>query len=141
MADLKEKIMNILKKHSLMSFATLTEDNRPWVRYVTGSVFDDMRIVFATFKNSRKAKQVEKNPEVHITCGITDPEKDQEYLQVAGKAKISTDSKLRLLYWSEGLKNYFKGPDDPNYCLCIITPYLIELNTMESPKPLVWKAE
>ena len=36
MSDIKKKIHDIISSPQLMSFATITEDGKPWVRYVTG---------------------------------------------------------------------------------------------------------
>lgn len=140
MNDLKERIYDLLKDPQLMSFATVTKDNKPWVRYVWASASPDLTIIFPTFINSRKADQISANPEVHITCGVTSPESAQEYLQVCGIAEISTDRDLLLKHWDDGLKTYYTGPYDPNYCLCLVKPYLIELNTMTDMTPLIWRA-
>ncbi len=141
MSDLKKRIFDIIKKPQVMALATLTKDSRPWVRYMYGRGFEDLRIIFPTFPGSRKAAQIEQNPEVHITCGASNLEDCSEYLQIAGRAKISSDPKLKLLIWNDALKAYYTGPDDPNYCLCIVTPYHIELNSMEATEAMIWEAE
>jgi general stress protein 26 len=62
------------------------------------------------------------------------------FLQVEGKAEISTDKAEREAFWFDELKNYFSGPDDPNYCIVIVRPSLIEFGTMGSMTPEVWQA-
>lgn len=141
MKDIRERIIQIIIKPQLMSFATITEDGRPWVRYVHAIGFQNMKIMFSTFTNSRKALQIHKNPEVHITCGVTDISTAQEYLQICAKAKLSRDEKLRHRYWNDKLSYYYNGPDDPNYTICIAVPYYIELITMSEMKPLIWQAK
>lgn len=54
MSDLKEKIASLMSAPTLAAFATVTEDNRPWVRYVVVFADDDLNIFFATFVGSRK---------------------------------------------------------------------------------------
>ena len=61
------------------------------------------------------------------------------YLQIQGKAEISTDKAEQKAFWHDTLKRYFKGPDDPNYGIIIVKSYCIELYTIGSFKPEVWK--
>jgi len=139
MSDLTERIFNIIKDPHLASFATITEDGRPWVRYVTPHASEDLTIRFSTFIGSRKVAQIKKNPEVHLTGGVTDLPTAQTYLQIQGKAELSTDKAEREAFWNDYLKRYFKGPDDQNYGIIIVKPYRIELYTMGNFKPEVWK--
>ena len=139
MSDLAQRIFTIIKEPYLASFATITEDGKPWVRYVTPHASEDLTIRFSTFIGSRKVAQIKKNPEVHLTCGVTDPATAQTYLQIQGKAELSTDKAEREAFWNDYLKRYFKGPDDPNYGIIIVKPYRIELYTMGNFKPEVWK--
>jgi general stress protein 26 len=138
MSDLKEKIYEVIKEPQLMGVATITEDNKPWVRYVMAWGLEDLTVMFTTFLQSRKVGQIKKNPEVHITCGVKDLESAQRFLQIQGKAEISTDKELRHQCWNDMLKAYFKGPDDPNYAIFIVKPYRIEYQTMQSMTPEVW---
>jgi general stress protein 26 len=74
MSDLKEKIYEKMKEHTLASFATIAENGKPWTRYVVVKADDQLNIWFATFLNSRKTLQIAKNAEVHLTLGISDPQ-------------------------------------------------------------------
>ncbi|NOZ13984.1 MAG: pyridoxamine 5'-phosphate oxidase family protein [Acidobacteria bacterium] len=139
MNQLKEKIMKILTPHQLMCLATLTKEGKPWVRYVTGEAPDDETIRIATFSNSRKVAQIQNNPEVHITCGFTIPEQSRGYLQIAGTAQVSNSEEDRNLCWHDGLKEYFKGPDDPLYSVIFVHPYRIEYMGPGAMKPEVWE--
>ena len=63
------------------------------------------------------------------------------YLQIQGKASISTDLSEKEALWNDELKAYFKGSDDPNYVVIIVKPYYIEFNSMEHPfEPEVWES-
>jgi general stress protein 26 len=139
MSDLAQRIFTIIKEPHLAGFATITEDGKPWVRYVIPHASGDLTIRFSTFIGSRKVAQLKKNPEVHLTCGVTDLATAQTYLQIQGKAELSTDKAEREAFWNDYLTRYFKGPDDPNYGIIIVKPYLIELYTMGNFKPEVWK--
>ena len=139
MSALQERIFDLIKEPHLAGFATITEDGKPWVRYVTPQASDDLTLRFSTFTHSRKVAHIKKNPEVHLTCGATDPANVKAYLQIQGKAELSTEKSEREAFWSDHLKTYFKGPDDPNYAIIIVKPYLIELYTMGKFEPEVWK--
>ena len=66
--DLKEKIMVKMTGLNLWTLATINEEGKPWVRYVTPTRSDeDLTIWMATSIGSRKAGQIRKNPEVHMT--------------------------------------------------------------------------
>ena len=141
MSTLKEKISTILSPLQLSSVATITEEGKPWVRYMMTIGADDLSIRFATFAQSRKVAQIAANPEVHITLGVTDPGVMITYLQIQGRARFSTETADRNGFWSEMLAEYFSGPDDPNYGVIIVTPYRIELATPGTHTPEVWTAE
>ena len=139
MSDVQQKILGIIKTPALATLATITEDNKPWARYVMIQAQDDMRIRFATYLHSRKVQQIRANPEVHLTCGSTGEPPMQQYLQIQGKAEVSTDESEKTAYWNDELKNYFTDPDDPNYAVVIVKPYRIEFQT-HSEKPAIWEA-
>ena len=140
MDELKEKILAVIKTPQLMSLATVTEDGKPWVRYVMGFGADDMSIRFVTSLRSRKVAQIKNNSEVHLTCGAASLEEAEQYLQICGQAEITTDEAERNLCWDDVLKAYFSGPDDPTYCVVIVKPYRIEYYTMTEMMPEVWEA-
>ena len=140
MDALKRSILDVIEEPHLASFATVTEDGKPWVRYVMPKGSEDMTIRFATFSDSRKVKQIRKNPEVHLTCGVTDPTNAKTYLQVQGRAEFVTDEDERNAFWNKALQNYFSGPDDPKYGIVIVKPYRIEVNAMGKMQPEVWEA-
>jgi general stress protein 26 len=140
MADLKDKIYEILCKPQLASLATITDDGKPWVRYVMMLTSDNMTMQFASFVQARKVAQIQANPEVHLTCGVTNPSEVIPYLQIQGKAVLKTDKEVRHAFWDDMLKPIFDGPDDPKYGVIEVTPYRIEYCTPGSPEPKIWTA-
>jgi general stress protein 26 len=139
-SDLKERIAGILTQPQLVGLATVTEDGKPWVRYVMTLASEDLIIRCATFVKARKVKQIKKNPEVHLTCGVTDPQQMAPYLQIQGRARLTTSKAVRHAFWTEMLAQIFDGPDDPKYGILEITPYRIEFCGVGSFKPEVWTA-
>ena len=140
MDELKEKILEVIKMPQLMSLATVTEDGKPWVRYVMGFGADDLSIRFVTSLQTRKITHIKINPEVHLACGAASLEETEQYLQISGQAEVTTDESERNLCWNDNLKAYFSGPDDPSYCVVIVKPYRIEYQTMSEMMPKVWEA-
>ena len=140
MSDLKARIRGKMLQPTLSVLATITEDGKPWVRYVTPVMDDNLVIRLATFLPSRKVAHIRHNPEVHLATGVTSPETAESYLQVQGRASIKTDPDAKKAFWSDQFKRYFSGPDDPNYCVCEIVPYRIEYMSMTAMIPEVWEA-
>jgi general stress protein 26 len=77
------------------------------------------------------------NPEVHLSCGITDPQRWR--ICRSGRAALHTGRDARHGFWTDMLAPIFSGPDDPNYGVLEIVPYYIEYVT--GPEPEVWRAE
>jgi len=140
MSDLSKKILQKMNEHVLASFATITEDGKPWTRYVVVKADDQLNIWFATFKNSRKIRQIVNNPQVHLVLGVTDPQTAVSWLQVQGQAEILEDAETKKVVWYDLLGSIFSGPDDPNFVVCKVTPNRIEYYTMNVPKPEIWQA-
>ncbi len=141
MSDLKDRIYRILGQPQLCGLATITPDGKPWVRYVMAIASADLTVRCATFVGARKVKQIKRNPEVHLTCGVTNPMNMTPYLQIQGRAALNTSKEARHAFWSDMLAPIFSGPDDPNYGVLEITPYRIEYCTLDSHEPEVWTAE
>jgi len=138
MSDLKERIVSILHKPQLAALATVTEMGNPWVRYVVTVGDGNLEIRCATFTDSRKVKQIEGRPDVHLTCGVNSLRELQPYLQIQGRATVSTNKDERHNFWNDMLTPIFSGPDDPRYCVIIIEPYRIEYCDPGSFEPEVW---
>jgi general stress protein 26 len=140
MSDPKKKIQDKMKTPQLSVLATITEDGKPWVRYVTPLMDENMTIWMATFAASRKVGHIKKNPEVHLTVGVTSMETAESYLQIQGRAEVLTDAATKKAVWNDNLKGIFSGPDDPNYNVIRIAPYRIEYQGMGMVPPEVWEA-
>jgi general stress protein 26 len=139
MEEIRKKILNIIGSPFLASFATLTGDGKPWVRYVFAIGSADMTIRFSTFVNARKAAQIAENPEIHMTGGVIDPMNWTNYLQIQGRAELSTDQAEKDSFWNDELAQIFKGPDDPDYAVVIVKPYRIEVSSHGSYIPEIWE--
>jgi general stress protein 26 len=137
--ELKQKIMAKINGPTVSVLATMTEDGKPWARYVIPSADENLILWMATFINSRKVGQIKKNPEVHLTTGVATMETAESYLQIQGKAEILTDQATKKAVWNDHLKGIFTGPDDPNFAVCKITPYRIEYQGMGMVPAEIWE--
>lgn len=129
---LKAKILELARENQFAVMATINEEGKPWARYIACKTDDELTIRFGTFADSRKVAQIKADPEVHFTMGANNPEHMGAYVQVQGRAEVSADPKVKQAFWSDGLKYYFKGADDPNYVVVTVKPYLIEYWHMAS---------
>ena len=138
MSDLKQRILDIIHKPQLAALATITEQGNPWVRYVVAVGDGNLEIRCATFGDSRKAKQIEKDPNVHLTCGVNGLQEMAPYLQIQGEATVTDNKEERHGFWNDMLEPIFEGPDDPRYSVVVIKPYRIEYCAPGSREPEVW---
>ena len=135
MSSVKERVAKVLSEPQMAVLSTITEEGKPWCRYVMAFADAQMNIRFATFENSRKVRQIKSNSEVHLTCGVNDPATARHYLQIEGKASISTDQEVKNLFWNPMFESIFKGPQDPEYAVITIKPTRIEYSNMGSMEP------
>jgi general stress protein 26 len=138
MSDLQQRILDIVHRPQLAALATVTELNNPWVRYVVTVGDGNLILRCATFAESRKVEQIDHNPNVHLTCGVTSFQEMQPYLQIQGRARVTDDKEERHAFWNDMLTPVFDGPDDPKYCVIIVEPYRIEYCVPGSYEPEVW---
>ena len=76
-----------------MSIATLDEHGQPWVRTVLLKTYDERGFVFFTNYESRKAKQMEANPQISILVPWVEIERQ---VIIQGRVeKISTAESLK----------------------------------------------
>jgi general stress protein 26 len=138
-SELEARLRAILASRQVAALATVTADGKPWVRYVTVRITDDLSLRVVTGASTRKAAEIRACPFVHLTCGALKPPDDSVYLQIAGRAELSTDPEEKRSLWIDEYLRYFEGPDDPEYVVVRVYPELIEYTGPDSPKPSVWR--
>jgi general stress protein 26 len=138
--DIRQEVIDLLRQPQLGSLATITLDGKPWTRYVMIHSDADFNVRSAIGVSSRKVKQIEANPEVHLTFGITDPrDLNRPYVQLQGLGRVTTDPAEREACWFDMLSAVFKGRDDPNYAVLVVEPYRAELIRPGTMTPEVWE--
>ena len=135
--NLEHRIFNIAGKLQLLSVATVTDDGRPRVRYVVGKADPTLSLRFSTRLDSAKVRQIKNMSSVSATIGATGISA-QNWLEIDGQARVSTEEADRCAFWFDGLGAYFSSVNDPNYCVVIIQPRQIALWSMATQRPEVW---
>ncbi len=124
----KKKIVAIMKKIAMLSYFATCDGPKPVIRPVSPIVENDLSIWITTFSNSRKVKQIRKNP--NICLAFVEYPNGNKSAIVFGKAKIINDYKQKIRIWNIApfnLKEYFSdGPNSKDYCLLRIIPDRIE---------------
>ncbi|MBN1195141.1 MAG: pyridoxamine 5'-phosphate oxidase family protein [Methanomicrobiaceae archaeon] len=132
---LEEKILQVMGGVHVAAVATVDE-GMPAVRFMSLEGYDDMRLVGATMKSSRKVGQIRENPNVALSiwsCGeYTDP-----YVVIRATAAVQDDPATKKKYWNPMKEAYFQTPDNPEYVVVTFTPKTIEYTDMNGME--VWE--
>jgi general stress protein 26 len=126
MSSLKQRIFEFARVPQLMSVATVTAQGAPRVRYVVGRADEGLTFRFSTHLDSAKVAQLQADPRVAVTMGATDV-RATAWLELEGRAEVSTAESERHGFWFPGLAAHFSGLDDPRYCVVCIRPTAITL--------------
>lgn len=130
---LNKEVLDILEEHKVGTLATVV-DNKPHSRYMT-FFNDELMLYTPTNKNTHKAEEIDENPNVHILLGYEGEGYGDSYIEFEGKASISEDKELKDKIWNDHMKNWFEGPNDPNYIVLAIKPNKIRLMNSEHESP------
>ncbi|MBX7000269.1 general stress protein [Bacillus aerophilus] len=118
--ELKQKVMNLLDEQKVGTLATVEQD-KPHTRYMT-FFHEGLTLYTPTSKETHKADEIEKNPNVHILIGYSGEGFGDTYAEIAGKATLTNDQELIDRLWSDEMEKWFKGKDDPNLVILKIDP-------------------
>ncbi len=128
LAKAKKRIIKIMKKTSNHAYMATVAGKQPWIRSVSPIIGDGMSIWITTFANSRKVKQIKKNPRICLHFA-----KQPDGSMVAtmhGTVKVMKNLKDKKKVWKIAqfdLKQFFpEGPASKNLCLLKIIPKVIE---------------
>ncbi|MBV5112783.1 MULTISPECIES: pyridoxamine 5'-phosphate oxidase family protein [Bacillus] len=118
--ELKQKVMNLLDEQKVGTLATVEQD-KPHTRYMT-FFHEGLTLYTPTSKETHKADEIEKNPNVHILIGYSGEGFGDTYAEIAGEATLTDDPELIDRLWSDEMEKWFKGKDDPNLVILKIDP-------------------
>ena len=130
--QLKEKVLKLISLHKNGVLSTV-ENNKPHSRYMT--FYNDHFTLFTPTKlNQEKIEEIENNNAVSVLLGYEGNGLSDEYVEISGVAELNKSQDLKTKFWEESFKQWFEGPDDPNYVFIQIQPKIIRLlNTQGVP--------
>lgn len=121
---LKDNILGVMGGEHVAAIATVM-DGRPAVRFMALVGLDDLSLIGATMKSSRKVEQIKKNPEAALSVwsgkNYADP-----YVVIQSKAEIYEDQATKKKFWDPKLEAYFQTPENPDYVVLKFIPQMIE---------------
>jgi general stress protein 26 len=95
---------------------------------------ENLTLFTPTKLNQEKIEEIEKNNAVSVLLGYEGNGQSDEYIEISGVAKINKSQDVKKKFWEESFKQWFEGPDDPNYILIQIQPKIVRiLNTHDVP--------
>ncbi|MFP7347168.1 pyridoxamine 5'-phosphate oxidase family protein [Bacillus safensis] len=131
--ELKQKVLNLLDEQKVGTLATVEQD-KPHTRYMT-FFHEGLTLYTPTSKETHKADEIEKNPNVHILIGYSGEGFGDTYTEIAGTATLTDDPELIDRLWSDEMEKWFKGKDDPNLVILKIDPTSIRYMNEGSRTP------
>ena len=135
--ELKNKIIGVIESGRLGSLATI-KDGKPWVRYMVIHRGESLDCYASTFISSRKMEQIKKDNNIHVVIGGDSNNFKNSYINIQAKAQIIADLETKTKFFSDELKQFFTGPDDPNYVVIKISPEVIEYTAGGSHQPEIY---
>ncbi len=138
----KDTMMDVIKSHNLMHFATLDPNGLPSLRGVDYAVGEDENILyFITQKNSRKVGHILKNRNIALSIDHDCPTMVDlgklKYIKASGLAYVidsSEEAKNAFNLLQKKFPFFKELPGDPSDFLCIkveLKNILVTDNTMK----------
>lgn len=133
--QLEQAIIKAIDNNKFGSFGTV-EGGKPKVRYM--ALFNDgLNIHLATDRKTHKVDELRDNPNAFLLLGY-ESGGTKEVVEIEATCKVTDDESLRKQVWNNALKDWFTGPDDPDYVILDLTPTRIEY-TGEDIGRQVWE--
>ncbi len=128
----KEEALDIISDAGFGFFATVEAD-KPHVRPMMPYLSEEGEVLLALLGRSRTIPQIKANPNVEV-CFV---DRKMWYCRASGTAVMSDDlSKKQMVFENVPmLRQYFAGPEDPNFHLAIINISAVEAMTPHSRNP------
>ncbi|MRX73657.1 general stress protein [Bacillus lacus] len=123
MSDTKQKVLNMLDKHSIGTLATV-RDQKPYTRFML-FFHDELTLYTATNRSYDKVEDLQENSSVHILLGYEGKGFQDAYAEIEGRASIEESEELKARFWTDSLKEWISSPNDPDYVLIKIQPVYI----------------
>src|SRR5512135_3704401 len=108
-----------------MGYVATCDGDQPRVRAMMPILRDNGWLLAATFPHMKKVQQIAKNPKVEV-CFV---DRKLSHCRITGTAEISKDAALKNELWNKQmmLRQFFAGPEDPNFILVVIKPVRVAM--------------
>lgn len=123
--EIRKTVDQILSSSKTGVMATV-KGNKPHTRYMTFTS-DGLTLYTPTSKETDKAEEVSENPATHILLGYEGEGFGDLYVEYEGEVTIKDDVALKEKLWSDSMKAWFEGPNDPELIILEIKPKQITL--------------
>jgi len=130
----KDDILDIISDSGYCLFSTV-EGSQPRVRPLAPYYnADNNNLLVALVPGSRTLEQIKINPLVEM-CFV---DRKMSFCRLSGKANPSDVLSKKELLWNNvpNLRQYFDGPQDPNFSLIEIDVKSVEAMSMELQNPI-----
>ena len=127
-----------LIKDAGFGFLATAQGNQPRVRPAAPHITADNKLILALFSHRRSIEQMTQNPLVEF-CFV---DRKMSYCRIAGKAAVTNSQKNKEIMWDNSpmLRQYFSGPEDPNFALIEVS--ITEAEAMstadQEPQKINW---
>ena len=128
----KDELIDLIKDAGYGVLATV-EANQPKVRPMMPYLDDEGNFLLAVLSHSRTINQIKQNPLVEM-CYV---DRKMSFARICGQAKLSTDIAKKQAVWNNiaMLRQFFSGPEDPNFVLIEIDTQTVEAMTPRQKQP------
>ena len=123
----KDFLYDFIRQYKFGVISTISPDNCPQSAYVGLAVTTDLKIIFDTFSDSRKYKNILLNPNVSLVIGWD----NERTVQYEGTAKIPETSELErllLTYYSVFPKGKTRRENWENIAFLCVEPKWIRFS-------------
>jgi general stress protein 26 len=108
--DEKDKLVNLLRKYQNHSFLATLDGDQPYIRPMSPFTTDDLVIYMATFRGSRKEKQIQNHSRICLL--FADVLEWTQQIIVYGDAFLTDSVDEKIQVWNaraDDLVKYFPG--------------------------------
>lgn len=121
-----KRAREIISSADVFVLSTVDARNQPQSRLMGAKLVDKgLTIFMETYADSRKVKQIKKNPRAQLLFATND---NSEVVTLSGKASMDSSMNVRKRIWRENpaSADYFSGYDDPALGLIKFKPQRLE---------------